>query len=196
MSPALLTCSGVKDKLEVAWISNKVESNLTSPLWLFNWLERRVKRTEGTESTRHRGTNTAAYSVQLANQDLRGFINPSCFTTRALFRSEKASFKLFNVLGKLELIVLWCCDDEKGEDLQCSFRWQDKGELLETEIVKRLTQLVRCSLVAIVQKDGGKTRQKLCPVDRVWTILVKVPVPSIIRDYVLTVYLTLSFTLF
>ena len=58
-------------------------SHLTSPLWLFNRLERSVSRTEGTEFTRQKGTNTAASSVQDAKKDFDAFIRPSCFIRRA-----------------------------------------------------------------------------------------------------------------
>lgn len=81
-------------------------TDLTSPLCLFSWLERRVKSTEGTESTTQKGTKTAASSEQLVNKDLRVFCLPSCLTRRTLFVSEKASFKFEHALVKLEVLIL------------------------------------------------------------------------------------------
>lgn len=64
-----------------------------------------MKSTEGVESTIQKGTNTAASSEQVANKDLRGFISPSCCTRRALFTSEKASFKFDKDLDELEVLI-------------------------------------------------------------------------------------------
>ena len=68
-----------------------------------------MKSTEGVESTIQKGTNTAACSEQVANKDLRGFIRPNCCTRRALFTSEKASFKFDNALDELEVLIHLNC---------------------------------------------------------------------------------------